>query len=92
MKKVFYSTLVVFLISFGLNFDAMAADDSLDGCNNKTYYAADDADVWSIYNDFKNNCCKGSRVIIYNIETGEGGSYTLPSDGFNSKCEDYFTE
>jgi len=54
-----------------------------------TYYAGDSQDAQSIYDDFTSNCCKGSKIIIYNTETGIGGQYTTESNGMNSSCE-YF--
>lgn len=51
-----------------------------------TYYAENSADAQSIYNQFGTNCCKGSRITIYNDETGIGGSYVAQSDGVNSSC------
>lgn len=76
---------------FGFCFNVFALED-LNGCNNKTYYAANTSDAFEIFADFTANCCKGSTVIIYNIETGIGGSFTTSSNGVNSSCNEFNAE
>jgi hypothetical protein len=94
MKRI---NLLRSILSFSFLILALTAFAVEDGCNaTSPYLAGDQADAYSIYTDFQNNCCVGSTIsIIILNESGTGGSMltvTLPEDGINSSCNVFIAE
>jgi len=50
------------------------------------YFANGAVDAQNIADDFFNNCCEGSVIVIVRVDNGEQIPLLAPSDGLNSSC------
>ena len=83
MKKLSLKLLACLCLSI-LSFSAFALEDA---CNpTDPYLAWGQADVNFIIADFANNCCAGSVISVFDMDSMTIQYYTTQNHGRNSGC------
>ena len=79
MNKIILTLL--FVATLGLATSLKANE-----CNGTYYYANSNSDYTSAVVAALMNCCAGSTLTLYNLDTNESFTITVPLDGPNSSC------
>ncbi len=84
MKKI--TKLFSVLLALALSTSILS---SAEACEGQTTYSCGTEDMFSMINQFNQNCCEGSTIIIVDVCYGAISTYSntgLESNGFNSSC------